>query len=422
VFEEVSNADHSQYGVTSGWLLDDDSGILDCGCISYGWPAWAFSASSRGWRVKCILVKDTVWVDFLNTWFKGAEVTALSPNFRLSDMHAKIRFWFSDMDIPRAIRLWDSDFILLVTTRRVRHVSDPAWKMTPKVVSHVEVGGCTDGQWSIYYYTKGSIAFDLGAGSTALRDLTSVLDPKVNGIPCPAPGANLDAARHPQVIQLRPNVYHGGGLIPWSARSSYIVAPSIYSPTRWVRRRLTNLEMGSLLDYSAETIKGLSQNQLSSVVKDTGTIPQKVLVKALDIVDFSIWARESPALTHLFTHADTLVAVSEAPEKSAVDPLTRNDKAVKNDDAPVPEYLWDDVIVPDRNVKCIAALSVIRLFALRWWRKHITKEFLTWLNAKHNGATKSTEYKDDVLAGRDCIERCSNATWWEWDAGSRPLF
>jgi hypothetical protein len=301
-------------------------------------------------------------------------------------------------------------------------VSDPSWKMIPKVLSHVEVGGCTDGQWSIYYYSKSQMSFEMTAGSAAFRDLSSVLDPKVNGIPCSAPGENLDASRRPEVIQLRPNVYHGGGLIPWVARSSFIVSPSIYSPTRWVRRRLTNQEMSSVLDYSSEMFKGLTQNQWSSIVKDTGTIPQKVLLKALDILDFGIWGHEALAGASVTATTDVLVSVVETTGKNAEDSATRNNKAAKNDDAPVPEYLWDDVIVPDGNDDKIAALSVIRTFALRWWRKNTTREFLIWLKVKHNACKLTVDYRNDVTAGRDCISRCCNASWWEWDAGSRPLF
>jgi hypothetical protein len=62
-----------------------------------------------------------------------------------------------------------------------------------------------------------------------------------------------------------------------------------------------------VLDYSAEIFKGLSQNQLSSIMKDTGTIPQKVLLKALDMLDFIIWEHEFPALTPILVTADVLV-------------------------------------------------------------------------------------------------------------------
>jgi hypothetical protein len=128
VFESVSDADHSQYGVTSGWMLENNTANFDCGCISSGWPIWAFSLASRGWRVKCILAKDTVWIGCLKNWFEGVENISLGSSFRLSDMYSKIRFWFSDIDIPRSLRLWESEVNLLVTTHRARHVSDPSWK------------------------------------------------------------------------------------------------------------------------------------------------------------------------------------------------------------------------------------------------------------------------------------------------------
>jgi hypothetical protein len=127
--------------------------------------------------------------------FLLAKVIALGSSFRLSDMHAKIMFWFSDTDITRSICLWGSEGNLLMTTHHALHDSDPLRKMTPEVFFHVEVGVCTDGQWSIYYYLKSPMTFDLVASFAAFRDLTSVLDPKVNGIPCTAPGVNLDAAR-----------------------------------------------------------------------------------------------------------------------------------------------------------------------------------------------------------------------------------
>jgi hypothetical protein len=70
-------------------------------------------------------------------------------------------------------------------------VPDPSWKMLPKTFSHAEVGGCTDGHWTVYYYSKGSIPMDLSAGYSSFRDLSSILDPKVNVIHCPPPIGNL---------------------------------------------------------------------------------------------------------------------------------------------------------------------------------------------------------------------------------------
>lgn len=35
---------------------------------------------------------------------------------------------------------------------------------------------------------------------------------------------------------------------------------------------------------------------------------------------------------------------------------------------------------------------------------------------------KDKEASKDWLAGRECIEKCSDSSWWEWDRGSRPLY
>ncbi len=98
----------------------------------------------------------------------------------------------------------------------------------------------------------------------------------------------------------------------------------------------------------------------------------------------------------------------------------RNSKAAKNDDAPVPEYLWDDALVPDGDPVKIKALTSIRSFALHWWWKHTTRDFLKWLN--QDARIKNVEFQHNKEAGADCIRRCFHSSWWEWTAGSRPPF
>ncbi len=80
------------------------------------------------------------------------------------------------------------------------------------------------------------------------------------------------------------------------------------------------------------------------------------------------------------------------------------------------------MIVPDRDVKKTAALTLLSVFALCWWKRHVTKDFFRWLKLRYGPNTFDEEFAKDVAAGRDCIARCSNSSWWEWDSGSRPLF
>ncbi len=96
-------------------------------------------------------------------------------------------------------------------------------------------------------------------------------------------------------------------------------------------------------------------------------------------------------------------------------------KGTKSDDAPVPEYLWDRGIVCDTDPQgsiVIAGLTPLRLLALRWWKRHLTRDFLSWFCTTHHQNLTSFAAKRDKEAGRECVTRAANSTWWEWKDGS----
>jgi hypothetical protein len=62
------------------------------------------------------------------------------------------------------------------------------------------------------------------------------------------------------------------------------------------------------------------------------------------------------------------------------------------------------------------------MFALRWWWRHTTKDFLKWLKLNDSLQRDKYEYLRNLEAGCDCLRRCCNSSWWEWTIGSRPLF
>ncbi len=117
---------------------------------------------------------------------------------------------------------------------------------------------------------------------------------------------------------------------------------------------------------------------------------------------------------------------------------------MKADDAEIPEYLWDQVLVPCLDPLRKRALTNFRDLGMRWWKSRIRKEFLTWFFNEHPGLKetlqvskesytqyigvihgflkRSKEASKNWTAGRDCVSRCCNSTWWEWSAGSRPRF
>jgi hypothetical protein len=111
--------------------------------------------------------------------------------------------------------------------------------------------------------------------------------------------------------------------------------------------------------------------------------------------------------------------------------------ATKADDAKVPEYLWNDRIhsCMDSTIQN-NALHTIRLFALWWLRRKVQREFLPWFKHRYpilimhdinqpvkiKSILKDKEESKDWLVGRECIEKCSDSSWWEWDRGSRPQY
>ena len=150
----------------------------------------------------------------------------------------------------------------------------------------------------------------------------------------------------------------------------------------------------------------------------------------------------------------------------------RNLKATKSDDAPVPEYLWDDAtraagkLPAGRSTS--RAFKVLRRGLLRGWKVVLTKEFCNWLISRRMRWTAPSCYvkgepkpythrrlgKPDVSAsyqtyewaeggredyrrwwkwreakqskslevGRDALARAGMTSWWEWLDGSTPFF
>jgi hypothetical protein len=147
----------------------------------------------------------------------------------------------------------------------------------------------------------------------------------------------------------------------------------------------------------------------------------------------------------------------------------RQRKAVKSDNAKVPEYLWEahllegceginqngDVISQVRTV-----IDWLREQMLRWWKRKVTSSYVAWVKSKYRLTENNIgdwfthkwtrfktgqegtlygwaeegerEYKrwwkerflatsQDYIPGSDAVSRAAKTSWWGWDAGSRPF-
>jgi hypothetical protein len=105
-------------------------------------------------------------------------------------------------------------------------------------------------------------------------------------------------------------------------------------------------------------------------------------------------------------------------------------KAVKSDNAQIPEHLWNDHIFHESSLDRLsgkstrekkALLDSLRKGRLKYWKGKVEKEkdFLTWFHgAKH----RYDERQDLFQAGMKACIYARHCSWWECLGGSMILF
>jgi hypothetical protein len=144
--------------------------------------------------------------------------------------------------------------------------------------------------------------------------------------------------------------------------------------------------------------------------------------------------------------------------------------ATKADDAEVPTHLWDcrALRLPENSLpteRDKAALNLLRLRCLRFWKRSTVKDLVRYLSTKSGKTAKNTKNKSeaspltecgshvykgstnslrkwtatgrvrytswwdsrprldkDAVVGLDCVLRVADSTWWDWDGGSTIFF
>jgi hypothetical protein len=148
----------------------------------------------------------------------------------------------------------------------------------------------------------------------------------------------------------------------------------------------------------------------------------------------------------------------------------RKRKAIKADDAVVPEFLWEEHLLQDcptpwvvvERTRLQQGIVLLRTRMLKWWKRRVARSFLAWLKREYpalkeaetyhvavvrydgnryvwtsgNGETGNLEgvrgYKQwwkermllanaDLRPGADAVRRAAESSWWNWNDGSRPF-
>ncbi len=211
-FEVLLEAEYAKYGVTDGVLVKEEKQRV-CGAIIKGWPGWCMAAVTRGWKLELIIVKDNVWDREIRSWFPKARVVEYGEATLGDIALAGAEVWFCDIDPPNKLNLWVSQSHYIITTRCARNVVLP-WKYQLLNLVHSECGGVTTGAWTMYVYNTPDVPPTQPPPRVAGQDLSTILNTKIEGMPCMEPSLFEKRLRSDQTLITVKAYYRGDAFKP----------------------------------------------------------------------------------------------------------------------------------------------------------------------------------------------------------------
>ena len=209
-----------------------------CSIIGTILPMWAFVVESFGLIIHHIQLSSPVWVPFCLQLWPNANVTTTE--------YTHNPYVFCDQSaFPRPGNdIWKHAKVIMMYSFQdsEQKVVVPAdWSITWKRASHAATGGCTNGFWSVAVLCRyDTPKFDLPLFPQ--RQLAGAWDSKHSGL-----AVNPITSRSQEAVgvhRLDALTISPWGLCPVnSASTTYVVGPGIFSPTKFVRRRLKPAEL-----------------------------------------------------------------------------------------------------------------------------------------------------------------------------------
>ena len=195
------------------------------------------------------------------SWFVG-RLGAVSWTLHVTLDHAQVRerltrlleescpqlvFIDEGVRLQASSPIWSCPTVLLVVAVECWKGRPMAseWKCTQETISHRLVGGVTSGVFQVHLARRHTALTDVVfVGRPSVKAcFGSILDETIGG------GTKCGIPADGQVLPLGQDK---DGLLHWDRRFGKIEAPSVFSKTTWVRRRLGDREVLAVLDLKRE--------------------------------------------------------------------------------------------------------------------------------------------------------------------------
>lgn len=429
---------------------------LKFGLVSKGWPCWHWFIGTKG---SCRWIRGDskpLGVDVGQKFYD--ETTPLGS---LEDVEVML---FQGHVPSKSHAVWGNPKVRVVCwygpRSRYEKVLSVGWKFVGVKMSHAELGGVSDGIFHVRYaIRRDETDWEIvpQCGINFRNTVAQVWHSANGGRLC----NKVDKAQDKSGSMM--------DVISWENRVMPSVrGPTVYNKNKWARRRLTTKELSDVADMPAIIFKAsdeLVQKQmirfdvpgkvLSSAIFGIRRVPE--LEEELPRVDVTKKREGGELVPNTVERKKSRISevhrktscVSETNEKSEESSeikrkeeiiinqdgsechlmTTVSAKAVKSDDAAVPERLWDDRIWAHPPLKEISlslteevkkrTLKALRSFSLRYWKRKVKRDFDTWCKGMKCDEALRDELKN---AGAEAVAYAAKASWWEWEAGSAAFF
>ncbi len=346
--------------------------------ISEGWPSWVIALQSSGCQNVRVIVDKTSQLHWnhsdleigsriLKCKLELLESGLVLDFFSSSNQFQGIWLQGSQKFVKRIIEslnesdaVYDSLSFLLPGRSRSREKFTPHGKRVAWTrLCHADLGGITESKWE-FGSTATYNTSDLSKGLIR-RVLGDVLDCTEKGISCAESflkiKSKLGRAPHSDVVCLDKQ-----SLVPFGLDRVEVVAPSVFSASKFCRRYVTPIEMGHVYDLPELTIKALKEEEALTPVKSefVRAAPIKV-VKALSDVVIRSWFQPHSVASDKISDDEpssgrnsvALLVYDDEPQNTSTPKQDTPSfaKAVKNDDAKAHVDMWDEAAVQEFDVQ-----------------------------------------------------------------------
>ena len=419
-------------------------------------PSWILVLKSLGFSSISLYCEEEA------CWFRRALALEVQEDFSLEEMESAEwygmdqRSFFIQGDAEFCSRvgsiisqlLKPADRVLWVSSYTSRHDNSILNNSFPskykfwesQVVRHSDVGGISSNKFRVGWSTQGDMYGPLNGFSlvkdSVLRTLRAVTKTMEPGIPCASPEDD-------------PNL-QGCLCLDRHMDSKFLTGvfrtPFQLSRTKWVKRRLTNEEMGAALDLPVGSIKAFSlAAQLNPTFLDQlRVMPPLKLIQSFGTQFFRVCRLVSVKAGHPIELWKPRY-LEDPTEFEKLD--AEHAKAAKSDGASVDTSLWDLKAamipktlpigwkMPSEWKVCSKSYDSkshdslfkgLRTLMLRRYRRNLYKSFRAYIASTYAPEEillrSSLELRQDLEVGRDALVRGMDTSFWAWNRGSTIFF